>query len=192
LVLNKGLEVGCVEWSLTGLHNVHNGLAAIVAAEHIGISPEVSAQGLCAFQNVKRRMEIRANVDGITLYDDFAHHPTAIETTLKGLRARVGTDRIIAVLEPRSNTMKMGVHANLLGQSLETADLSLIYQAGDLGWDVESAVGSGERLKVFTAIDPIVEFLKATCRSGDHIVFMSNGGFGSIHDKTERMLSDAR
>lgn len=192
LVLNKGLEVGCVEWSLTGLHNVHNGLAAIVAAEHIGISPEVSAQGLCAFQNVKRRMEIRANVDGITLYDDFAHHPTAIETTLKGLRARVGKERIIAVLEPRSNTMKMGVHANLLGQSLEAADLSLIYQAGDLGWDVESAVGSGERLKVFKDIDPIVEFLKATCRSGDHIVFMSNGGFGSIHDKTERMLSNDR
>ena len=192
LVLNGGFEVGCVDWALTGLHNVHNGLAAIVAAEHIGISPAVSARSLCDFQNVKRRMEVRAEVDGITLYDDFAHHPTAIETTLNGLRARVGTARIIAVLEPRSNTMKMGIHADLLGPSLASADLSLIFQAEDLGWDIESTVGRGDRVKVFSAIDPMVELLKAICRSGDHVVFMSNGGFGSIHEKTEQALSALR
>jgi UDP-N-acetylmuramate: L-alanyl-gamma-D-glutamyl-meso-diaminopimelate ligase len=190
-VLHDGKTCGIVEWSLTGRHNVQNAIAAIAAAHHAGVEPERSVMALCRFRNVKRRLEVRAEINGITLYDDFAHHPTAIATTLEGLRARVGAARIIAVLEPRSNTMRMGVHADLLADSLRAADRAIIYQAPDLGWDAESATRNGANIGVCRSLESIVDMLLKDCRSGDHIVFMSNGGFGGIHQTTEDALRAA-
>ena len=187
-VLQEGKLKGTVDWELSGLHNVRNGLAAIAAAHHAGVAPEQAIEALGQFRNVKRRLEVRAMIDGITLYDDFAHHPTAIATTLEGLRARVGSERIFAVLEPRSNTMKMGVHAATLGASLNAADQAIVYQPADLGWDVASAVAGSPTAVVSTSLEDIIGRLKTQCRSGDHIVFMSNGGFGGIHAKTEQAL----
>lgn len=175
---------GTVSWELSGLHNVRNALAAIAAACHAGVEPEKAAEALSHFKNVKRRMEIRARVDGAVLYDDFAHHPTAIATTLEGLRARVGNARIIAVLEPRSNTMRLGVHAATLADSLKAADNALIYQPPEQGWEVRSAAG----LQVLPSLDEIVELLAAEVRPGDHVVFMSNGSFGGIHGRVEEAL----
>jgi UDP-N-acetylmuramate: L-alanyl-gamma-D-glutamyl-meso-diaminopimelate ligase len=187
-VLQQGQPVGIVNWGLTGLHNVHNGIAAIAAAHHVRVAPEAAATSLCSFLNVKRRMEVRAVVNGITLYDDFAHHPTAIATTLEGLRARVGTARILSVLEPRSNTMRLGVHADQLADSLRHADRALIFQAADLGWDPAAATAGADHVTVHTSIDAIVGVLKKTARPGDHIVFMSNGSFGGIHRLAETAL----
>ena len=187
-VIHDGQPAGVVAWELTGLHNVHNGLAAIAAAHHVGIFPERGAEALSKFRNVKRRMEIRAEVDGMILYDDFAHHPTAIATTLEGLRARVGSERIIAILEPRSNTMRMGVHAGLLGESLSSADIAVICQAPDLGWDAAAATSGADNIQVHDSVDAIVVWLEKVARPGDHILFMSNGGFGGIHLKAEAAL----
>lgn len=188
-VIHDGQPAGAVEWELTGIHNVHNGLAAIAAAHHAGVFPERAAEALSKFRNVKRRMEIRAKIDGIVLYDDFAHHPTAIRTTLEGLRARVGKARIIAIVEPRSNTMRMGVHAGLLGQALSSADIGIICQSGDLGWDACALTAEAEHVEALESVDAIVIWLEAHARPGDHIVFMSNGGFGGIHDKAGEALS---
>jgi UDP-N-acetylmuramate: L-alanyl-gamma-D-glutamyl-meso-diaminopimelate ligase len=183
-VLFRGREVAQVAWSLIGEHNVMNALAAIAAAHHAGVSPERAAAALAAFKGVKRRMELRGVVNGVTVYDDFAHHPTAIETTLKGLRARVGGARILAVLEPRSNTMKMGVHRDELAPALATADRSWLLNSADLGWDLPAAVaGMGERARVLSTVDALVAGLAAEARTGDHILVMSNGGFGGLHDK---------
>ena len=187
-VLLEGKVEGCVNWSLSGRHNVRNGLAAIAAAHHAGIAAAQAIAALNGFRNVKRRLEVRACVGGITLYDDFAHHPTAIATTLDGLRRRIGAARLIAVLEPRSNTMKMGVHAATLADSLAAADEAIVYQPDDLGWDVAQAVAGNPNLSVSRSIDAIVEQLKNRCGPGDHVVFMSNGGFGGIHGKTEAAL----
>ena len=187
-VIHDGQIAGTVSWPLTGLHNVHNGLAAIAAAHHTGIFPERAAESLCKFRNVKRRMEVRAEIDGLTLYDDFAHHPTAIATTLAGLRARVGRNRIIAIVEPRSNTMRMGIHAEQLGESLREADIAVIYQAPDLGWDVSRATAGVTNVLVRDSIDAILAWLEPVAAPGDHIVFMSNGGFGGIHDRAETLL----
>jgi UDP-N-acetylmuramate: L-alanyl-gamma-D-glutamyl-meso-diaminopimelate ligase len=187
-VIREGQTCGTVDWALTGRHNVANAIAAIAAADHAGVSPERSVAALNRFLSVKRRLEIRAEVNGITLYDDFAHHPTAIATTLEGLRARVGDARIIAVLEPRSNTMRMGVHASLLGDSLKASNHAIIYQAPDLGWDAESATAGAANVSICRSIDSILDTLRKTSRSGDHIVFMSNGSFGGIHGKTEDAL----
>ena len=187
-VIHDGQPAGTVSWELTGLHNVHNGLAAIAAAHHAGIFPERAAEALCKFRNVKRRMEVRANFDGLMIYDDFAHHPTAIATTLAGLRARVGSQRIIAIVEPRSNTMRMGLHAEQLGESLETADLAVILQTPDLGWDVCQATADVPHVLVRDSIDAILDWLEEAVAPGDHIVFMSNGGFGGIHEKAEARL----
>ncbi|NJD05181.1 MAG: UDP-N-acetylmuramate:L-alanyl-gamma-D-glutamyl-meso-diaminopimelate ligase [Methylococcaceae bacterium] len=183
-----GKPQGTVVWELSGRHNVSNGLAAIAAAHHAGIAVAEAIAALGQFRNVKRRLEIRACVDGITLYDDFAHHPTAIATTLEGLRQRIGGARLIAVLEPRSNTMKMGIHAATLADSLATADQAIIYQPDDLGWDVAAAVAGRPTISVSRSVDAIVERLKSDCGAGDHVVFMSNGGFGGIHGKTEAAL----
>jgi UDP-N-acetylmuramate: L-alanyl-gamma-D-glutamyl-meso-diaminopimelate ligase len=183
-VLFKGQIVAEVAWELIGEHNVLNGLAAIGAACHAGVAPERAAQALQLFRGVKRRMEVRGVVDGVTVYDDFAHHPTAIETTLKGLRARVGAQRILAVLEPRSNTMKLGVHRDQLAPSRKEADRSWFFAPQDLGWDLKGAVSCmGDRISLVPTIDELVQDLRAEARPGDHVLIMSNGGFGGLHDK---------
>jgi UDP-N-acetylmuramate: L-alanyl-gamma-D-glutamyl-meso-diaminopimelate ligase len=180
----RGREVAHVAWTLIGEHNVMNALAAIGAAQHAGVVPERAAQALNAFRGVKRRMEVRGEVSGVTVYDDFAHHPTAIETTLKGLRARVGTARIIAVLEPRSNTMKLGVHREQLAPALALADKSWFLNSPDLGWDLAGAVSSmGDRASLAGTVDALVQGLAAQARPGDHVLVMSNGGFGGLHEK---------
>jgi len=179
-----GRAAAAVEWSLLGEHNVMNALAAIGAAHHVGVSPERAALALNSFSGVKRRMEVRGVIDGVTIYDDFAHHPTAIETTLHGLRARVGAARIIAVVEPRSNTMKLGVHREQLAPALATADLSWLLGIADLGWDLGSALAPlGRRATIAASVDAMVAGLAAEVRAGDHILVMSNGGFGGLHDK---------
>ena len=180
----QGREVAQVAWTLIGKHNVMNALAAIGAARHAGVTPERAAQALSAFRGVKRRMEIRGEVAGVTVYDDFAHHPTAIETTLEGLRAKVGAARIIAVLEPRSNTMKMGVHREQLAPSLAAADRIWLLNSPDLGWDLAGAVSSmGDRASLAGTVEALVQGLAAQARAGDHVLVMSNGGFGGLHDK---------
>ena len=187
-VLQDGVEVARVRWSLTGSHNQMNALATMVAADHLGISAPDAAAALTQFQNVKRRMEVRGTVRGITVYDDFAHHPTAIRTTLDGLRRKVGAQaRILAVFEPRSNTMKLGTMKAQLPWSLESADLAFCHTGG-LGWDAAEAlaplgVGPGQRVQVASDVDQLVRLVVAAARDGDHVLCMSNGGFGGVHGK---------
>jgi UDP-N-acetylmuramate: L-alanyl-gamma-D-glutamyl-meso-diaminopimelate ligase len=173
-----------VNWQLIGEHNVMNALAAIAAARHVGVEPARAARALNAFRGVKRRMEVRGVIGEVTVYDDFAHHPTAIETTLRGLRARVGSARIIAVLEARSNTMKLGVHSGQLGPALALADRAWLLNSPDLGWDLPSAVSAlGTRASFAPSVDALVKGLADDSRPGDHLLVMSNGGFGGLHDK---------
>ena len=186
-VLERGQTVARVEWALTGEHNLLNALAAIAAAQHVGVAPADAARALSSFQNVRRRMEVRGTVarDGgpVTIYDDFAHHPTAIRTTLDGLRRRLGPTggRILAVFEPRSNTMKLGTMKSQLPWSLEAADLAFCH-AGGLDWDASEALAPmGERARVSQNIDELVQQVTAASKPGDHIVCMSNGGFGGVH-----------
>ncbi len=183
-VLQQGRPVARVQWGLTGVHNQLNALAAIAAAEHVGVAPELAARALTDFQNVKRRMEVRGNARGITVYDDFAHHPTAIRTTVDGLRRKVGPQaRILAVFEPRSNTMKLGTMKAQLPWSLEDANLAFCHSGG-LGWDAREALAPmGARAKVADSIDELVQQVVAAARPGDHILCMSNGGFGGVHQK---------
>jgi UDP-N-acetylmuramate: L-alanyl-gamma-D-glutamyl-meso-diaminopimelate ligase len=183
-VLQQGKPVATVEWSLGGVHNQLNALAAIAAADHVGVAPAVAAEALARFQNVKRRMEVRGTVRGITVYDDFAHHPTAIRTTVDGLRRRLPPgQRILAVFEPRSNTMKLGAMKAQLPWSLEEADLAFCH-AGGLGWDARGALEPmGARAQVADSIDTLVQQVCAAAQPGDHILCMSNGGFGGIHAK---------
>ncbi|QSA96715.1 UDP-N-acetylmuramate:L-alanyl-gamma-D-glutamyl-meso-diaminopimelate ligase [Methylococcus sp. EFPC2] len=187
-VWRDGQLTGTVLWTLTGRHNVRNALSAIAAAAHAGVAPDQACRALQRFQNVKRRLEVRAVIDDITLYDDFAHHPTAIATTLEGLRAKVGGQRIIAILEPRSNTMRLGVHADCLGASLQAADQAIVYQAPNLGWDVGQALEQTGNVSVFSSLDDIATRLASDARPGDHLVFMSNGSFGGLHGKVEEAL----
>ncbi|HEY8050844.1 MAG TPA: UDP-N-acetylmuramate:L-alanyl-gamma-D-glutamyl-meso-diaminopimelate ligase [Ramlibacter sp.] len=182
-VLQRGERVGQVQWDMTGLHNQLNALAAIGAAEHVGVPPERSARALGEFRSVKRRMEVRGQVRGVTVYDDFAHHPTAIRTTVDGLRRKVGAARILAVFEPRSNTMKLGAMKSQLPWSLEQADLSFCHSGG-LDWDAHEALAPlGEKARVAESVDEIVRLVSAAARPGDHVLCMSNGGFGGIHPK---------
>jgi len=182
-VLRGSLKIAHVEWPLLGEHNQLNALAAIAAAEHVGVAPEVAAKALATFQNVRRRMELRGEAGGVKVYDDFAHHPTAIRTTVNGLRRKVGLDRILAVLEPRSNTMKLGTMKAQLPWSLEEADLSFCYQ-GNLGWDAREALAPmGDKAIVCDTIDALVTAVRRTAKPGDHVLCMSNGGFGGVHDK---------
>ncbi|WP_444891900.1 UDP-N-acetylmuramate:L-alanyl-gamma-D-glutamyl-meso-diaminopimelate ligase [Microbulbifer sp. TRSA001] len=180
----KGEAVARVEWDLTGQHNVQNGLAAMAAARHVGVTPDLSAAALARFQGVKRRMECLGEVAGIRVYDDFAHHPTAIESTLNGLRAKVGEDKIIALIEPRSNTMRMGVHQGKLADSCSGADMVLWYQPEGVNWSLEDvAHHSSVPAKTFDSIEDGVESVLQLADSGSHIVVMSNGGFGGIHQR---------
>ena len=182
-VLRGSLKIARVEWSLMGEHNQLNALAALAAAEHVGVAPAAAAKALASFDNVRRRLELRGTAGDISVYDDFAHHPTAIRTTVNGLRRRVGQDRILAVFEPRSNTMKLGSMKAQLPWALEEADLVFCH-AGSLGWDPrESLAPLGAQAKVCDSIDALVAAVKASARPGDHVLCMSNGGFGGIHGR---------
>jgi UDP-N-acetylmuramate: L-alanyl-gamma-D-glutamyl-meso-diaminopimelate ligase len=173
-----------VLWGQSGAHNVQNALSAMAAAGHIGIDAAGSAAALARFGGVKRRMELRGEVRGVRVYDDFAHHPTAIASTLRGLRRKVGSARIIAVLEPRSNTMRLGVHADALAASLEDADQVQVFAPADLDWDAAAALGAlGDRLRVSAEVRRIVADVTVEARAGDHVLVMSNGGFGGIHQQ---------
>ncbi len=188
-VMLNGKVVGRVEWELLGDHNRMNALAALAAARHVGVSVKVGIAALSLFQNVKRRMELRGVEKGISVYDDFAHHPTAITTTVAGLRAKVGKARILAVLEPRSNTMKLGVMKQALPASLVDADLVFCYGA-NLGWDASEALAPmGSKAKVFDNMDALVAAIASEAKSGDQILIMSNGGFGGIHQKLLTQLA---
>ncbi len=199
VVLQHGAQVAHVRWNLGGVHNQLNALAAIAAAEHLGVSPADAALALQQFENVKRRMEVRGRValSGqldkplVTVYDDFAHHPTAIRTTLDGLRRQVGAARILAVFEPRSNTMKLGAMKAQLPWSLEEADLAFCHSGG-LGWDANEALAPmGARAWVADSVDALVQQVRAAAQPGDHVVCMSNGGFGGIHDKLLKAIEQA-
>ena len=182
-VLRGGLKVARVDWQLLGEHNQLNALAAIGAAEHLGIGADVAAKALGSFRNVRRRLELRGEVAGISVYDDFAHHPTAIRTTLDGLRRKAGVGRILAAFEPRSNTMKLGAMKALLPWSLEEADLAFCH-AGGLGWDAAEALKPmGARAFVANSVDELVAQIVAQARPGDQVLCMSNGGFGGVHAK---------
>ncbi len=186
----NGKPQGTLRWDLLGEHNRMNALAALAAARHAGVP---IAQGLAAlgeFKNVKRRMEVRGTVNGITVYDDFAHHPTAIDTTIAGLRRKVGAARILAVLEPRSNTMKLGIMKDALPASLREADLVFCYGA-NLGWDAAAALAPmGSKATVLTDLQELIASIAAAAHAGDHILVMSNGGFGGIHEKLLSRLAD--
>jgi UDP-N-acetylmuramate: L-alanyl-gamma-D-glutamyl-meso-diaminopimelate ligase len=178
-----GQVLGTVDWELVGEHNRNNALAAIAAARHVGVSPQVAIEGLSRFRNVKRRLEVRGTVNGITVYDDFAHHPTAIATTLAGLRSRVGASRILAVLEPRSNTMKLGTLKDELAGSLADAEQVFCYSK-DLGWDAAAALAPlADKASSHDDLGALVEAVAAAARPGDQILVMSNGGFGGVHGK---------
>jgi len=182
-VIFEAEPVGCVSWSNTGTHNVNNALAAIAAARHVGVQPQTAIAALNEFKGVKRRMEVLGVINDVTVYDDFAHHPTAIKTTLEGLRAGIdGQGRIIAVIEPRSNTMRLGSHLSRLADSTETADKVFWYQPEGINWSLDSVVdASNGRAQVNNDIPGLVEEIKQYAKPQDHIVIMSNGGFGGIH-----------
>ncbi|MDG9784227.1 UDP-N-acetylmuramate:L-alanyl-gamma-D-glutamyl-meso-diaminopimelate ligase [Metapseudomonas otitidis] len=188
-VLFEGQVAGTVDWSLTGQHNVANALATLAAARHVGVVPELGVAALSAFQSVKRRMEKVAEVRGVTVYDDFAHHPTAIATTLDGLRKRVGDAPVIAVIEPRSNSMKLGAHRDGLPESVKLADQVFWYAPPNLGWDLAATVaGSSVPTRVCDSLEAIIEGVKALAVPGTQVVIMSNGGFGGLHGKLAQAL----
>ncbi len=185
-----GKALGQVAMPMAGEHNLLNALAAVAAARHVGVPPAASIEALSRFGGVKRRLEVRGTVRGVTVYDDFAHHPTAIELTLAGLRKREASGRILAVLEPRSNTMKLGVMKAQLPESLKAADAVFCYTGG-VDWDVAGALSPlGEKLDVHTDIDALVAAVVARAKAGDHVLVMSNGGFGGIHQKLLDALGD--
>ncbi len=192
-VIHHGKELARVRWEITGVHNQLNALAAIIAAEHVGVSIPQAAEALASFQNVRRRMEVRGTVaragGAITVYDDFAHHPTAIRTTLDGLRRKVGANaRILAVFEPRSNTMKLGTMKSQLPWSLEEANLAICHSGG-LDWDAREALTEmGARAQVGQTVDEVIAQVVAAAQAGDHVLCMSNGGFGGIHAKLLKAL----
>ena len=192
VVHQAGQVVASVQWDLSGVHNQCNALAAIAAAEHVGVPPDVAAHALASFQNVKRRMEVRGVVrapgGNITVYDDFAHHPTAMETTVDGLRRQLNStgraaDRILAIFEPRSNTMKLGAMTALLPQSLASADMAFCH-AGGLDWNAREALAPmAGRVHVADSVDQLVAQIRSAVQPGDHLLCMSNGGFGDVHGK---------
>ncbi|MEF1290962.1 UDP-N-acetylmuramate:L-alanyl-gamma-D-glutamyl-meso-diaminopimelate ligase [Vibrio sp. M260118] len=183
-VLFQGEQVGIVNWDLVGDHNVDNALMAIAAARHVGVTPDLACESLAKFINTKRRLELKGEVNGVTVYDDFAHHPTAIELTLGGLRNKVGDSKIIAVLEPRSATMKRGVHKDTLAASLQKADQVFLYQPDSIDWSVEDiAAQCMQPAQTSASVDELVEQIVASANPGDQILVMSNGGFEGIHNK---------
>ena len=189
-VMHEGKEAGEVSWSLIGEHNANNALAAIIAAEHVGVPVEKACASLSEFKSVKRRLECLFESNGTRVYDDFAHHPTAIRKTLEALRQHTPNNRIIAVMEPRSNTMRMGYHAETLASSFEIADQIFLFQADNVDWDIaEHMTELGECCQVFKDIETIVSLITEQHQSGDQIVIMSNGGFGGIHKKIIEALN---
>jgi len=190
VVLEGGRPVGTVKWNLLGAHNAENALAAIGAARHAGVTVSQSIAALAEFKGVKRRMELRGEVNGIAVYDDFAHHPTAIASTIDGLRRRVGNKRIVAVLEPRSATMRMGVHRDTLAPSLAAADSVWMFAPPDLGWDADAVVASlGQKARLARSLDDLVGGLAGSTATGDQVLIMSNGGFGGLHGKLLEALA---
>ncbi len=192
LVLTIGEDYsGSTVWAQQGDHNRCNAAAAIAAAAHAGVAPQVALDALSRFKGVHRRMELIATVRGITIYDDFAHHPTAIETTLQGLHSRAPEGRILALIEPRSNTMKMGVWANALAQSLQSADMTFCYTKG-LGWDPAQALSPlGKKASCYEELDALVHAICRNAQTGDRIVVMSNGGFGGVHSLLAKALESS-
>lgn len=189
---NNDLQ-GRVIWDMIGEHSVSNALATLAAARHVGIPVANAIESLAKFKGLKRRMELRGVVNEISVYDDFAHHPTAITTTLRGLRNRVGSSRIIAILEPRSNTMRMGVQADELTNALQDADEVWLYQADNLGWDPARQIALPENvLHVRTRVGDIVEQIAANVNAGDHVLIMSNGGFENIHQRLLERLAEVQ
>ncbi|MEI7456811.1 MAG: UDP-N-acetylmuramate:L-alanyl-gamma-D-glutamyl-meso-diaminopimelate ligase [Nitrosomonadales bacterium] len=189
IVTLNGVAQGMLNWELLGEHNRMNALAALAAARHVGVPITLGLAALSEFKNVKRRMEVKGVVNGITVYDDFAHHPTAIDTTVAGLRHKVGAARILAILEPRSNTMKLGVMKDALPGSLKDADQVFCY-SGNLGWDAKSALAvMGNKAVVIDDLDALIDAIAKSAVPGDHILVMSNGGFGGIHDKLLKKLA---
>jgi len=183
---------GIVSWNLLGKHNVSNALSAIAAARHAGVPAKHAIDSLAEFKGIKRRMELRGEVNNIRVYDDFAHHPTAIETTLKGLRANVSDSKIIAILEPRSNTMRLGTHKESLAASLQTADQVMLFQPESLDWDMNDVLNTlGDKASLHTDIDELVSVAVKSANSGDHFLVMSNGGFGGIHEKLLSALENS-
>ena len=188
-VLENGTSRGLVEWDVMGAHNMENALAAIAAAHHAGVPVATSIAALRGFKGIARRMQLRGEVRGVRVYDDFAHHPTAIATTVDGLRRRVGRARILAVLELRSNTMRMGVHSNLIAPALAEADEVFIYTPADLGWDTTALMRAlGARGHAVAGIDALAEEVGARAAPGDSVLIMSNGGFGGLHEKLLTIL----
>ncbi len=182
-VLRGSLKIARVDWPLLGEHNQLNALAALAAAEHVGVAPEAAAASLATFENVRRRLELRGEEAGVKVYDDFAHHPTAMRSTVNGLRRKVGLERILAVFEPRSNTMKLGAMKAQLPWALEEADLSFCLQ-GNYGWSAAEALAPmGKQAMVADSVDKLVAMVVQAARPGDHVLCMSNGGFGGIHGK---------
>lgn len=189
VVTHHGEQIAEIQWGQTGIHNVNNGLAAMIAARHVGVTPEISAQALQQFAGVKRRMECLADIHSIKVYDDFAHHPTAIKTTLAGLRAKVGEQKIIAIIEPRSNTMRMGVHKNELNRSVTDADDVLWYQPPNVDWAMDDVVNkSPVPAKLLRNLDELIQAAISISEPNTHIVIMSNGGFGGVHQKLIEQL----
>jgi UDP-N-acetylmuramate: L-alanyl-gamma-D-glutamyl-meso-diaminopimelate ligase len=179
----QGRGLGRVRWTQAGEHSRMNALAAIAAARNAGVEPGQAIAALGQFKGVRRRLELRGMAGGVAVYDDFAHHPTAIRTTVEGLRAQKATGRVLAVLEPRSNTMKLGVMKDQLAASLAAADRVYVYAAG-LGWDVAGALRPlGEKARCIEPLEALVAAIAADARAGDHVLVMSNGGFGGIHEK---------
>jgi UDP-N-acetylmuramate: L-alanyl-gamma-D-glutamyl-meso-diaminopimelate ligase len=191
-VLLEGQRQGEVKWKQLGAHNVHNALSAIAAARHVGVPVEQAIEALNLFTGVKRRLEVRGEVNGVTVYDDFAHHPTAIASTLAGLRRNQNGGRLLAILEPRSNTMRLGIHRHQLAQSLSDADAVWIYQSDDLSWDIHEVTASLAAPSVVADdVDELVVSIVEQARAGDKLVVMSNGGFGGIHEKLLAALKKA-
>jgi UDP-N-acetylmuramate: L-alanyl-gamma-D-glutamyl-meso-diaminopimelate ligase len=181
---HRDAPLGRLRWGLIGAHNAENALAAALAARHAGVPLPLAIEALGSFRNARRRMEVRGTVRGVTVYDDFAHHPTAIAATLDGLRHKVGAARILAVLEPRSATMRLGVHRDTLGGSLAAADRVFLFEPPALGWDVRGAVRAlGARATVHGEVEALARAIAAEAKNGDTILVMSNGGFGGLHDK---------
>lgn len=190
LLTYKNNEVAKVSWSLFGKHNANNALSAIIAANQIGVSVKTACEALSTFKSVKRRLECIMNFNDIRVYDDFAHHPTAIHKTLRALRKHAGNRRIIAIMEPRSNTMKMGIHSNILAKAFYYADLVLIFKPNDLSWDILSCMrGLKEKCQIFAKVEDIIIDIKKKSRRGDSIVIMSNGDFENIQQRLVKILS---
>ena len=192
-VVVRGRSMARVQWELGGAHNQMNALAAIAAAEHVGVAVGAAAQALSSFRNVRRRMELRGSANGVAVYDDFAHHPTAIRATLDGLRRQIGPGaRILSVFEPRSNTMRLGTVKARLAESLESSDLAFCH-AQDLDWDPRQALAAlGARLQVSQSIPELVDLVSRAARPGDHVLCMSNRSFGGVHEKLLEALAQGQ